>query len=708
MRYVYNHKITPPAFHDFYMGSNCNCGGSYDYGNGYKRFYDSYSNLIEVKVQGSTVWKFTSYTGTTATAQLGNMTTQTAYSETGLLQSLKTNNGAVRNFTYDFNPVTGNLDERTGMNGTETFAYDDLNRLTGVAGSYAIDIGYGAGSDNGKGNIYYKTDVGEYTYGEGLGIDAGPHAVTGVENTEELISGDQQISYTAFNKVKSITQGDYRLDIEYGADRQRVKTELREDNVLIKTVIFAGNYERITQGDTITHLYYIAGGDGLCGIYVKQTVGSSVTLRDEMYYAHADHLGSLAIITDANGAIVQHTTFDAWGNREFAVKNPTIVFDRGYTGHEHLTEFGLINMNGRVYDPILGRFLSPDPYVQAPGYSQSYNRYMYAFGNPMLFTDPDGEIAWFIPMIVGAGISVITNGISNKINGEKFFKGAGKAALIGGISGLASFGIGNIVSSMQAAGASVFETMFTQTFLHSYMGGVTAAMNGSDLGAGMLSGALGSLASAGTGALLQKVSNRIAAGAAAIKPGDKLIMGATMIGSGTVMGGVGSVLAGGKFWDGARQGAISSALNCFVHALMEEGQDPPTTLEKVEDAATGAVVTTFGKNTFIEKFANIDDLAPAVKKYLGLSKNFVKKLGWAGVGFKGYDYIQDPTTANLLNVGVSGALNFNPYTGAAVGILDLTGGSKYIYNKLGNYWDTKAGYSVGNHVYQKYVQPVIP
>ena len=64
------------------------------------------------------------------------------------------------------------------------------------------------------------------------------------------------------------------------------------------------------------------------------------------------------------------------------------ITDRGYTFHEHLTEFGLINMNGRVYDPMLARFLSPDPYVQAPDYTQGFNRYSYCYNNLFKYTDP--------------------------------------------------------------------------------------------------------------------------------------------------------------------------------------------------------------------------------------------------------------------------------------------------------------------------------
>ena len=62
----------------------------------------------------------------------------------------------------------------------------------------------------------------------------------------------------------------------------------------------------------------------------------------------------------------------------------------GYTGHEMLDNLGLIHMNGRVYDPGLGRFLSADPYVTLPYDGQGLNRYAYVLNNPLAFTDPSG------------------------------------------------------------------------------------------------------------------------------------------------------------------------------------------------------------------------------------------------------------------------------------------------------------------------------
>src|SRR5690606_38556007 len=63
---------------------------------------------------------------------------------------------------------------------------------------------------------------------------------------------------------------------------------------------------------------------------------------------------------------------------------------RGYTDHEHLPGSRIINMNGRMYDPELGRHLSADPYTPEPFSSQGYNRYAYVHNNPLSFIDPSG------------------------------------------------------------------------------------------------------------------------------------------------------------------------------------------------------------------------------------------------------------------------------------------------------------------------------
>ena len=113
-----------------------------------------------------------------------------------------------------------------------------------------------------------------------------------------------------------------------------------------------------------------------------------------------DHLGSNVAVVSFEGELIEDLTYDAFGQRQKTGTDTlakTDVFSslttRGYTGHEHLDGLGLIHMNGRFFDPLLARFLSADPFIQAPDNSQSYNRYSYTMNNPMNATDPSGYIS---------------------------------------------------------------------------------------------------------------------------------------------------------------------------------------------------------------------------------------------------------------------------------------------------------------------------
>ena len=112
--------------------------------------------------------------------------------------------------------------------------------------------------------------------------------------------------------------------------------------------------------------------DGLFAIY--EITENEHGIHKTMHYVLKDHLGSYETIITP-GKEVEKLSFDPWGRRRNPVdwtydNVPTnYTFSRGYTGHEHLDYFDLINMparrsasgggNGRVYDPWLGRFLSP-------------------------------------------------------------------------------------------------------------------------------------------------------------------------------------------------------------------------------------------------------------------------------------------------------------------------------------------------------------
>ena len=138
-----------------------------------------------------------------------------------------------------------------------------------------------------------------------------------------------------------------------------------------------------------------------------------------MYYTLKDHQGSLAAVVHGNTE--ERLSYDPWGRRRnttnFGYDNVNHTFDRGYTLHEHYDEFDLINMNGRLYDPILGRMLSPDVVIQDEQSSQAYNRYSYCFNNPVMFSDPDGEI---FGTVFGFVSDLINNVFVRTFKGEKW------------------------------------------------------------------------------------------------------------------------------------------------------------------------------------------------------------------------------------------------------------------------------------------------
>lgn len=117
------------------------------------------------------------------------------------------------------------------------------------------------------------------------------------------------------------------------------------------------------------------------------------------HYLLKDHLGSVDTITNEQGLVTKRLSFNAWGERRnqgWLSNNADmsgLPTTHGFTGHEMLDSSDLIHMNGRVYDPTVGRFLSADLFIQAPTNTQSYNRYSYVFNNPLSYTDPSGYTA---------------------------------------------------------------------------------------------------------------------------------------------------------------------------------------------------------------------------------------------------------------------------------------------------------------------------
>lgn len=234
-------------------------------------------------------------------------------------------------------------------------------------------------------------------------------------------NNDKTIQWTSFNKLKRFTKAQDTTNFVYGPNRARyLKTQRNQAN----TTYIGKLFEQISSPSKTQTKHFIYAGGQLITIHTKtetktlDTNLSPITAQapDQTRYLHYDNLGSIDTITDGQGNVVERMSYAAFGERrkaDWRVADPCLpiipkLTNRGFTGHEHIDEMGLIHMNGRVYDPQIGRFLSADPHIQAPYNTQSYNRYTYALNNPLKYTDPSGYfILGFIPSVITQ--SIVTN-----------------------------------------------------------------------------------------------------------------------------------------------------------------------------------------------------------------------------------------------------------------------------------------------------------
>jgi RHS repeat-associated protein len=300
-----------------------------------------------------------------------------------------------RDFVFDNS--NGNLISRKGLLPAqdESFLYDTQERLneTQLMGAPYLSMNYDA-----NGNITNKSDIGEYMY-----HPTKKNALMEVTNDlSEVNSTTQDIEYDAHHNPTRIAEGDMEWTFEYGPNHQRKKVTIRnlKDESDVKYRYYTINVEyEYDQDDAIMYqVDYVSGEGELVGAVVYD--GNSTT--SAVYAIYTDYLGSIEVVTDEFGNVVADVSYDAWGRYRdastwmmaeqgsFQPDKPDWLW-RGYTGHEHMEEFQLINMNGRLYDPLVGRMLSPDNYVQDNTHSQNYNRYSYVLNNPLKYTDPDGE-----------------------------------------------------------------------------------------------------------------------------------------------------------------------------------------------------------------------------------------------------------------------------------------------------------------------------
>ena len=188
----------------------------------------------------------------------------------------------------------------------ENFGYDNLDRLTDVTvgNTTQMSIVYGN-----NGNITFKTGLGNYYYNSNIR----PHAVTGIQYSSGLpSSATQQITYNALGKVATISEGNYTMEFTYGPDEQRWKSVLKRNGDIVRTIIYANNYERITEGSLTRHFCYMDGG----AVNIAEDNDDDTT-----YYSVTDHLGSITKLVDLDGNVDFVATYDAWGKQTTAANN---------------------------------------------------------------------------------------------------------------------------------------------------------------------------------------------------------------------------------------------------------------------------------------------------------------------------------------------------------------------------------------------------
>ena len=293
-------------------------------------------------------------------------------------------------YTYDvLNNVTSKQDYKQNI--SQTYEFDELNRITKantqIEESPIETITY---QYNSIGNITHKSDVGDYTYLKAHQVEnAGNINYTYDANGNVIQKDNTTITYNSNNKPISMEDETNKTEFFYAPNRQRYKKILNN-----QTTYYVGkHYEFENTNTTTLEKNYIYAGNELVAIHIQEDDGNIVL--PENRYMHKDALGSIDTITNESGVVIQRLAYNPFGKQivqswinEEAQNSPLVK--RGYTGHEHIKEFELIHMNGRVYDPTTGRFLSADPNVFHPFNTMDFNRYSYVWNNPLRYTDPSG------------------------------------------------------------------------------------------------------------------------------------------------------------------------------------------------------------------------------------------------------------------------------------------------------------------------------
>jgi RHS repeat-associated protein len=352
--------------------------------------------------------------GETTLERLGNgsTTTRRGFDPRGRVTSIETTGQGVtqQSLAYSYYP-TGSLktrmDRLPSSTVQESFTFDRLDRLSEWKASTSPDTS--TVPHDLLDQTFKYDDIGNLTrrmnslgpqpnlsmrYGQ---RGAGPHALTQVNLSRYSYNagGDQvsgrgrKMTYNAFNLPSTVRGPRANLSFKYDAGHQRAL----EKGSTQRTVVSAGGlYERRVQAGHTTDVYYVPAG----GRLIAQVQSADVPDLNGTFFLHDDGLGSVQAVTNETGALLERLWYEPFGqhvdpaNPEVTVTPAMKSVNDGFTGQFEDPDLRLINMKGRIYDPTVGHFLTPDPLIQDPLWSESLNRYSYAWNNPLKWVDPSG------------------------------------------------------------------------------------------------------------------------------------------------------------------------------------------------------------------------------------------------------------------------------------------------------------------------------
>lgn len=500
---------------------------------------------IKDKISGKILWelKETNAKGQVLTAKLGAASINNTYDTNGFLTGVNHSSQVkpgILQLSYSFDAIKNELKSRTtggDFNIVESFDYDGNNRLinwtnpvTGVKVQNATRNVYDA-----KGRILENDQVGKIKFDNSSKIYQPTGMIlnaAGAQNyNNDLV---QSIVYNENNDPVFIDgmKGDVAFQYGLSSMRQRVtyggNFSTDGEGKFTKYYSEDGSFEVVK--DNVTgkekHILYIGGTPYESNIvYLKDYTESSGSYK----FLHKDYIGSILAVSDEAGNKLEQRHFDAWGNfthlqigngaiitDKNIIDNTALLVDRGYTSHEHFGEVGIIHMNGRLYDPLLRRFLNADENIQDPTNTQIYNKYGYAVNNPLMYNDPSGEvlpflvgigIGWFAATvlsgaIIGAAISMGIYILQATINNNFSWGGFAKSILLGAATGAVSAGLGQIFSA-----SGFWGTVGNGALAGAGTGGVTALITGQNFLEGLTKGAVIGGAVAGVSWAISKYYN---------------------------------------------------------------------------------------------------------------------------------------------------------------------------------------------------------